>query len=148
MIIIVDEDIVQMSSLKTEFQFRGYSVEMVSNADDAWDLITKDGDIELVIIDVMLAAKPSKESRYKREATRDYSITGICLAEDILEQYLAKFSKKLVYLSHTNENGLLGLIDKSSRKNNIPFFRKRNYSSDMTLADEILHKAKLPLSKK
>ena len=145
MIYIVDEDIVQMSSLKTEFEFRGYEVKMISNADDAWDIIPGESNLDLVIIDIMLAAKPPQESRYKSDKTRSYTITGICLAEDFLEQYNEMFKNKIVYLSHTNENGILSTIEKSVTKNNIAFFRKHEYPSDMTLAEDILNNLNLPL---
>lgn len=148
MIFIVDEDVVQMSSLKTELQFRGYSVEMLPNADEAWFTISKHNDVELIIIDIMLSAKPTQESRFNREVTKDYTITGICLAEDFLQQYSEKLSNKIIYLSHTNENGLLNLIEKSSGEKSIPFFRKHHYASDMKLAEDILNSITLPLEKK
>jgi len=136
-----------MSSLKTEFQFRNYKVEIISNADDAWDLMIKRDDVELVIIDIMLAAKPPNISKYSRSGTRDYTTTGILLAEDLLIQFPQIFKGKIVYLSHTNENGLLNLIEKSAEDNDITFLRKHNYASDMKLAEDILNSVNLSLEK-
>lgn len=146
MIFIVDEDVIQMSSLKTEFEIRGYDVTIIDNADDAWNTIININDIEAIIIDVMLAAKPSL-SRYDCEKTQDYTITGIVLAEDFLLEYHDKYNGKIIYLSHTNENGLLTEIHKSSKKNTIPFFRKRDYTSDLALAENILNSLSLPTQK-
>lgn len=144
MIIIVDEDIIQMGSLKTEFELRGYSSLIIPNADEAWETLIRTDEIEVVIIDIMLAAR-SHQSRYDREKSQDYTTTGICLAHELLDQFEPKFSRKLVYLSHTNENGIIDQIEKSSSERNVPFFRKHDYSSDMKLAEDILNIIDLPL---
>jgi len=149
MIYIIDEDKIQMSSLRTEFEIRGYNVQIIPNADDAWDVISSIGknDIELLIIDIMLAAKPSLKSRFDRQKTLDYTITGICLAESLLTDFLEKCENKIIYLSHTSENGLINSIIKSSEMNKIPFFRKHLYSSDLQLAKDILDCKKLEQDK-
>ena len=68
---IIDEDEKKLRAFAVELEFRGFKVEMINNADLAFEILSTMSveELSLAIIDVMLAARPDA-SRSKYDAVR------------------------------------------------------------------------------
>jgi len=85
MIYFVDEDFRKLRVLVSELRINGFDATILRDADSAYHQLVseKKANIDLVIIDVMLAVNPDiSKSRYTRANTDDYHKTGLLLLED------------------------------------------------------------------
>lgn len=129
MIYIIDEDIIQLRPYANELVILGFQVKQIDNADSAYHTLTEADDVELALIDIMLATGPSESSRYSRDESRDFIKTGILLIEDILNTKGTDFSKKMAIFSMGSQDWLVRDINKLAKEFGIPYFKKRDYPS-------------------
>ncbi|MBP7427866.1 MAG: response regulator transcription factor [Candidatus Hydrogenedentes bacterium] len=135
MIYIVDEDVMQLGTLQTELEIRGHTVYIIPDADTAYSVLDQIGDdLELVLIDVMLAASADRlKSRFTRERTDDFMKTGLCLLDDLATVNPNQFPRKAVFFSYASNPNLLKAVDASAKKHNVIHLKKSDYASDLEL---------------
>lgn len=129
MIYFVDEDVAQIGAWATTIRIRGYKTCIIRDADQAYEQLKSCDDIELVFIDVMLAASPDPQKRrFLSETTDDFHSTGLELLKELNAQRPLTFPSKAVLLSHTGRQNILAKIDRACEQFKIPFWRKRSFS--------------------
>jgi len=131
MIYFVDEDYRKLRSLSSELTFNGYQTEIIRDADTAYSQLCNvaDNEVDLVIIDVMLAVKSNGSSRYSREQTEEYHKTGICLLEDLVLTNPSVFPRKAIFLSHASSAELVAEIKAAESKYGVKYLRKADYDT-------------------
>lgn len=137
MIYIVDEDVIQLRPYAMELKILGYEVKQIDNADAAFDILCQASDVELVLVDIMLATGDSKTSRYDRESTDDFLKTGLLLLDDLYKHNQTLFPSKLAIFSMGSQNWLVTKIKEASSKYKIPYLRKRDYPSPYQFGQKI-----------
>ena len=139
-IYLVDEDKIQLEPFKVELEFRGYSVEFIKDADEAFLKLSRIGadDVDLVIIDVMLAANINKESsKFNRHETNDFLETGLRLIEKLQKANPTIFPKKAILFSNATDSDLVNAIEKAASTFFIPYLDKRRFQSPLEFGDKI-----------
>jgi len=140
MIYFVDEDFRKLRALMSELVIRGYDVINIRDADAAYlelSNVNKE-DVQLVIIDVMLAANSNQAlSRYSRKETDDYHKTGLLLLDDLADSNPRVFPRRAVYLSHASSDALLRKVSSSVRKHNVRFLRKKDYDTAYEFGEQV-----------
>jgi DNA-binding NarL/FixJ family response regulator len=138
MIYFIDEDYRKLRALVSELDIEGYDTKVIRDADNAFvELSGLSGeDVDLVIIDVMLAAKESC-SKYTREETDDYHQTGLLLLDDLVQVNPRVFPKYAVYLTHATSADLVKVIITSAKKYGIKVLRKGNYDTGYDFAKDV-----------
>lgn len=132
MIYFVDEDYRKLRALVSELKFSDFEATIIRDADSAFSELSEvePEDVDLVIIDVMLAAKADENnSKYPRDETDDYHKTGLLLLDDLSQVNPAVFPKKAVYLTHASNGELVSLILASAKKYGIKMLRKKDYDT-------------------
>lgn len=141
MIYFVDEDYRKLRALVSELKFNGYEAKIIRDADTAFielSEVTPDV-VDLVLIDVMLAAKPDENnSKYPRDKTDDYHKTGLLLLEDLVHVNPDVFPKKAAYLTHASNKELISLITISVKKHDIKMLRKKDYDTAYDFGETIV----------
>lgn len=137
MIYFVDEEAFQMSPFATELRLRGYKVKFLKDADIALRVLENAEDIELVIIDVMLAPDQEAESKFSRNETEDFLQTGLLLLRYLIEFRGQEFGKKCLFFSMANQPNLVAEIKKVARMYSIPYCAKKDYSKPWVFADVV-----------
>ncbi|MCP4695720.1 MAG: response regulator [Gammaproteobacteria bacterium] len=129
MIYIVDEDVRQMRPYSTELKIRGFEVEILRNADEGWMRLKTAKDIDLAIFDVMIGTGETKESKFNRKSTHNFSQTGLRLLEDLCKARMGIFPERAVIFSMASDRKLVSEINRVSKEKNIPYLKKRDYSN-------------------
>ena len=132
MIFIVDEDIAQLRSFKTELEVRGYTVKPIRNADEAFDILVsfETDDVDLVLIDVMLAAGCDEStSRYNRENSDNFMKTGLLLLNDLILQNPDVFPAKAIIFTNSTNEALLGAIGKVCEEHGVLIMKKKDFET-------------------
>jgi len=137
MIYFVDEDSTQLTPYIVELELRGYQVVPIDNADDAYKVLSGASDIQLVILDIMLAAGPSGTSRFSRERTHDFILTGLALLEDLNNTNAAHFPRRVVVFSMANQDWVVNDIRKAAEQYQIAYLQKRDYPSPFGFGEKI-----------
>ena len=81
---LVDEDFNKFDAYMSELEYRGFATQALRDADLAFAHLRLAGDIDFVLIDVMLAAGFS-DSRYKAAITDAGLVTGLVLLDDLCQ---------------------------------------------------------------
>lgn len=137
MIYIVDEDVLQLRPYAIELEIRGFQVKQINNADCAYRVLSNASDIELVLLDIMLATEDAGNSRYTREATRDFIKTGLILLEDLSHTNPTYFPSHVAVFSMGSQEWLVREIIEKTQKANIPYLRKREYPSPFAFGNKV-----------
>lgn len=142
MIYFIDEDYRKLRALASELTtFHGFKTKIIRDADSAFRELSDAhaSDVELVIIDVMLAAKADgATSRYSREATDDYHQTGIVLLDDLVMVNPSVFPTKSVYFTHASSGDLVKAISASASKHGIRILKKKDYDTAYDFGNDIV----------
>jgi hypothetical protein len=137
MIFFIDEDSAAFRAWTSELRLRGLQVECLWNANEAFDRLYKieQAEVQLVIIDVMLAVEDVDDDRFSLERTYENLETGRCLLDDLIDQNPAVFPDRAVLLTNTiNEKILRAAVKKSSR-HKVPLWKKANIYSPVDFGD-------------
>lgn len=137
MIYVVDEDSSQLTPYLVELELRGYQVYPIDNADDAYKQLSGASDIELVVLDIMLAAGPASTSRFSREKTRDFILTGLAVIEELAKVNSKHFPSDIVVFSMANQDWAVSEIRKITNQYQIPYLQKRDYPSPFAFGETI-----------
>ena len=140
MIYFVDEDHRKLRALVTELEFFGYDAEIIKDADSAFTALSgvSPDDIDIVIIDVMLAVRVNgSNSRYTRERTDDYHQTGLMLLDDLAISNAEVFPNKALFFTHASNNELLSLVQKKSEEHGTIYLRKRDFNTAFEFAIKV-----------
>lgn len=137
MIYFVDEDIRQLKPFRIELEMRGFKVITIANADDAYNILSKVDDIDLVILDVMLAASTQENSRYDRESTNNFLETGITLLKELSKLNNKFFPKKVVLYSMASNRDIVSKIRKTAEEFGIEYLKKKDYLSSYAFGEKI-----------
>ncbi len=137
MIYIIDEDYNDLQSFAIELKLRNYSVELIRDADAAFEKLKDAKDIELAIVDVMLATASQDESIFSIAETDYFKITGLVLIEKLSIVNKDFFPKKSVLFSHAVTRNLIDKINIFSKENSVPFLSKNIFSNTFNFANEI-----------
>ncbi len=140
MIYIVDEDRRQLRAEKSELEFRGFEVEFLGDADIAFSTLisVKPKDVDLILIDVMLAAnEDSMISRYSRSSSDNFMKTGLLLLKDLIQQNKKVFPSKAVLFTNTTSDSLLSEVRNVCTEYKIELISKREYRSTFEFGDKI-----------
>ncbi len=140
MIFFVDEDFRQLRALVSELAFRNIIVEVIPDADQAYDRLSevKVSEVDLVLVDVMLAASPNEAlSRYSRARTDDYHKTGLLLLDDLCEVNPVVFPSRAVYFTHANNGTLVAAVERSASQNKVPLLKKKDFNTAHHFGDAI-----------
>ncbi len=140
MIVIVDEDVIQLSAWAVELRCRGYEVDFIDTASAAYTRLSgvADDDIDLVLIDVMLADLTDPSSgRYSRGDTSDYSLTGVSLLDDLCDANEKVFPTHAAFLSMATSRPILEAVQNAARKHSVPFLRKSQFADPFEFGNAV-----------
>jgi ActR/RegA family two-component response regulator len=137
MIYLIDEDFIELRSFVLELKLRGFEVQQLLDADEAYVRLKEESNIELAIIDVMLSTAESSSSRYDRIQTNNFVTTGLSLLKDLSSDNPLCFPKKAVLFSHASIPTLVQKIQKVSDDCKIQYLDKNDYDNPYDFANEI-----------
>jgi len=138
MIWFVDEDEIQLKPLRLGLTLHGLSSEQIVNADEALAALDHIAPDDFIFIDVMLAAAADEsQSQFKREETADYKLTGLLLADKILERRKDIRAERLVLMSQAASTAVISAVDAFCRRRGLKWVKKSAYDDPNTFADEI-----------
>jgi hypothetical protein len=137
MIYFVDEDVPYIQEYSVPLKLRNRSVSILANADLAYDTLETASDVELAVIDIMLATGSKETSRFSRAASEDFLKTGILLIHYLTDLRPQLFPKKFVVLTAASDHRLLRSVRECCDPLNIEILRKMDYSSPAKLAQKI-----------
>lgn len=148
MIYFVDEDYSQIKPFAFELAMRGHEVETLADADAAFLRLhkIKVEAVDLVIIDIMLAANPDPvRSKFTRDRTHNFKVTGLILLEELMQHNAAVFPAKSLFFSMASSRDLIRKIRGFCEKNNVQYLDKDSFNTCYDFGekiDEILGKIK------
>jgi len=139
MIYFVDEDYGKYESWIAELELRGYTVTPLRTADEAFDILwnVSVADVQLVIIDVMLAVDNAADPRFTKELTDDNLESGLRLLEYLVEQNETVFPRRAVLLTNTINDSTLTAARKVSASYRVGLWDKRKIMSPLTFGDKV-----------
>jgi len=138
MIFLIDEDETQVRPFKTELEIRGLKVISILSADAALHSLKKRTDIDLAIIDVMLAADTNGDTKdFSRENTKDFKTTGLRLLERLVELNPTVFPNRAVLFSMATTAEMVSEIKIECGKFGVEFLRKAEFASPLEFGDKI-----------
>lgn len=135
-IYFVDEDYAKLYALIVELEFRGYTVVPIGDADRAYDALATAPDVELAIIDVMLAAGEGA-SNYWEGRTDGGRVTGLVLLEDLKRARPDIFPRRAALLTAASTHQLINQVRQSSQLNHVPIWQKGEMSSPKEFGDHV-----------
>ena len=140
MIYFIDEDVIQIKPFVLELELRGHDVEIISNADKAF-IKFKDNDfadVELIIIDVMLAVEPNEhKSIFTRIETDDFKITGIILLQRLKDQNPKIFPSKALFFTMATSPELLTTVKAACQKYSVKMLHKSEFPTPYEFGEEV-----------
>ena len=137
MIYFVDEDFGQTRHYRSELIARGHQVTPILTADEAFEILTGADDIQLAIIDVMLAVSDHESERFSRNRTEDYLQTGIVLLEELCASNPEAFPSRAVLLTNTVRQSVLAHAQRVRQVLNVPLLRKNEMSTAFEFGEEL-----------
>jgi len=141
MIYFIDEDLNELPSIRQELEMRGYETKQLLDADEGFKVLMHADDLELAIIDVMLSTGETGSSRYPRDITDNFLITGLVLTKELHQQqnHAAQklFPNRIILYSHATEQGLVDKINKTSKSLGITYLSKNDYDNSYIFANKI-----------
>lgn len=140
MIYFVDEDYSAYESWIAELELRGYGVMSLRSADEAFNTLydASPDNVQLVIIDVMLAVDDVSDPRFAVALTDTYLEAGLRLLENLVEQKPAVFPHRAVLLTNTISEKTLTSARKVSTQFGIELWDKREMMSPLDFGDRVL----------
>ncbi len=96
-------------------KLRNHSVELIRDADAAFKKLKSAKDIELAIIDVMLATASQDESIFTIFETDNFKTTGLSLVEKLSKENNA-FPRKALLFSHAVTKSIIDKIEIFAKK--------------------------------
>lgn len=136
-IYFVDEDVPYIQEYSVPLKLRNRSVCILSNADIAYRTLEMANDVELAVIDIMLATESKESSKFSRAESEDFLKTGILLIQYLNDLRPRLFPKNFVVLTAASDRRLLKSIRDCCDPLNIEILRKMDYSSPAKLANKI-----------
>ncbi len=137
MIYFVDEDFGQTRHYRSELIARGYEVTPILTADEAFEILTGADNIDLAIIDVMLAVSDHESERFSRKRTEDYLQTGIVLLEELCKSNSENFPSRAVLLTNTVRQSVLQRAQRVKAEHNVSLLRKNEMSTSFEFGESI-----------
>jgi ActR/RegA family two-component response regulator len=138
MIYFVDEDLAYAKEFTVPLILRGYEVKVLENADQALNTLEQAQDVQLVIVDVMLATGEIGVSQFTADDTEGFLKTGLTLIEYLTERRGDIFPRKFVVLTAASESSLISTIERMCRKSGITVLWKSDYRRPADLADKLV----------
>jgi hypothetical protein len=138
-IYFVDEDFSAFGAWFAELALRGFETESLWNADQALAVLSAIApqEVELVLIDVMLAVEDPRTSRYGADTTDDYLETGLRLLEDLSTENPSVFPHRAVLLTNTTNHETEQAAKTTSRDLEVPLWKKATIYSPFGFADRV-----------
>jgi hypothetical protein len=137
MIYFIDEDVGQMWDFRAELIARGHEVVHLSSADAAFAALASVPEVELAIIDVMLAVDDYKSERFSRERTSDYLETGLVLLDELCDQNPPVFPRRAVLLTSTVRREVLLRAQRMADEHDIALLRKQHFTTSWDFGNAI-----------
>jgi ActR/RegA family two-component response regulator len=138
MIYFVDEDLSYARQFTVPLVLRGYEAKILLNADRALDVLSEAKDIELAIVDVMLATADARHSRFRADDTDSFLETGLALMRELNKTRPDVFPRKFAVLTAASEASLVGDIETACRKMQVPHLKKGDFKQPKALADRLV----------
>lgn len=116
---------------------RKLEVECLWNANQAFRKLCDIpcDEVDLVIIDVMLAVEDVDDEQFSLERTYEYRETGLCLLDDLVEQNPKVFPHCAVLLTNTINEKTFRAAKKTSKQHDVPLWEKSRISSPVKFGD-------------
>jgi CheY-like chemotaxis protein len=144
MIVIVDEDRSQMRPFALELEFRGYQVENMVDADTALRELRGRRDLQLVVVDVMLAADYSEiRSEFTAKETEDFKFTGLELATRLLatpDEYPSITAQNILIFTMATSAEAKGRINAWCKEHQVEYRAKSECSNPMEFGELVERK--------
>lgn len=139
MIYFVDEDYGAYESWIAELVLRNLNVTPLRSADEAFNVLwnVSADEVELVIIDVMLAVDDVDDARFSVELTDDYLESGLRLLENLVEQNGEVFPQRAVLLTNTINDATLAAARKVGGQYGVDLWDKREIMSPLAFGDRV-----------
>jgi hypothetical protein len=137
MIYFIDEDVSQIGQWAAILRMKGLETCVIRDADSALTYLPARQDIQLVFIDVMLAASAERaERRFTRAETDDYHSTGIELLKALTAERPDVFPNRAIFLSQTGQTMIVEKIERTIKLFNdeVQFWRKGEFNGIMEFA--------------
>lgn len=139
MIYFVDEDYPAFESWMAELRFRDFEVKPIRSADVAFSRLwnASRDEIDLTIIDVMLAVEDADHPQFSAERSNNYHITGLLLLDDLVAQNPNVFPSRAVLLTNTISDSIAREAVKSANRYDVPLWDKRKIASPVHFGDMV-----------
>lgn len=141
MLYFVDEDKNELEPYVFELEGRGYQCKILRNADDAYDVLLTANDIELAVIDVMLATANAQTSRFAAVDTDNFVTTGLTLLDHLVENQGAErssiFPSRAIFFSSARIGAVVSKIKHKAERHNVRYLDKNEFSSTPEFANAI-----------
>ena len=136
MIYFVDEDVQYARELCVPLQMRGYETKIIENADLAYEELERAEDVQLAIIDIMLATNGAETSRFSAADTDDFLETGLLLMRYLSAARDNLFPNRFVVLTAAGAV-LIQKISLECNEMGVEVLKKGDFRDPSTLADSI-----------
>jgi len=135
----IDEDWPAWLSWTGELEVRGWQVNKIWCADDAYNQLTSSEApaIDLVIIDVMLAVKDYEGDQFTDTRTAHYLQTGLVLLEDLVATNPTPYPGRAVFLSNMMGEETRRATERTCRLYEVDLWRKSQFESPVMFADHV-----------
>jgi ActR/RegA family two-component response regulator len=138
MIFLVDEDQTYGETFTMPLVMRGFDVKILGNADKALNELSEARNVELVIVDIMLATAPRSQSKFGVGETNGLLLTGLVLLRRLRQIREDIFPGKFVVLTAASEPGLVSTISSTCSDLDVPVLWKGDYKRPANLADRLV----------
>lgn len=146
MIYFVDEDVNETEPYAYHLGVMGYDTMIIDNADDAFNILICAEDIEIIILDVMLATKKEKDSLFSPVSTNNFVTTGLELLDQLVNQVdeVAKnaIPEKVIFFSAATRPEIVSKIQKKANQHGVWYLDKLEYDDVDNFAEKIIMKIK------
>jgi hypothetical protein len=139
MIYWVDEHFPAFDPWIFDLTERDYDIVTLRNADEAFAALCRvsPDDVQLVLIDVMLAVVGPELTRFGAARTAKYLETGLCLLEDLCPQNGDVFPERAVFLTNTSDTPTLVMADAVCARLDVPLWKKSEFYSPEAFGDRV-----------
>ncbi len=132
-VVIVDDDAIAIRPFLQELEISGIEVELLINADECFDYGINNSEVDLYIIDVMLATEDMDNSRYNSDNTMNFLLTGCALARDLRSHGI---ETPVIFFTQMANAELLKEINNQARDiGNCAFLSKSNMAATFDFRD-------------
>ena len=124
MICFVDEDIGSGNAYSIALKMRGHQVLILHDATEALEILPTAGDLDLVLLDVMLARGRDPQGYFEHRHTVNGLETGLVLLDLLVERKHSALVSKVVLLSAATNSGLVAQIRSKAKQHAVPYWKK------------------------